>query len=230
MALPDLLQWLATAGKTGALRIERNRITKVICMKAGRIIGCSSDDPPNRLGQYLLSRDRISADQLRQALASQAETGQHLGRILVEMGALAAEDLTGHLESKAEETIYSIFDWSDAVFRFHDDAEPEDGMFPVELRVEDVLLRGLQRFDEMARIRQVLHDPAVILRYTNRPPGDGAAPATPTPDVREYHRDPAYSRYDRADRFPSTRECSAKRSTRIECNAAAGNSPTTCSR
>jgi hypothetical protein len=171
MPLPDLLQWLAGALKTGLLRIERKRITKVIALKGGRIVGCSSDDPPHRLGQFLLSREKISAVQLREALAIQGENGQHLGRILVEMGAITPDDLTGHLEKKAEETVYSVFDWDDAVFRFEDGDDAVDDAFPVDLRVEDVLLRGLSRFDEMSRIRQVFHDPGIVLRYTSVPPG-----------------------------------------------------------
>jgi hypothetical protein len=171
MPLPDLLQWLAGALKTGLLRIERKRITKVIALKQGRIVGCSSDDPPHRLGQFLLSREKITESQLREALAIQSENGHHLGRILVEMGAITPGDLTGHLEKKAEETVYSVFDWDDAVFRFEESDDRVDDAFPVDLRVEDVLLRGLSRFDEMSRIRQVFHDPGIVLRYTSVPPG-----------------------------------------------------------
>jgi hypothetical protein len=170
MPLPDLLQWLATAGKTGTLQVEREKVTKCIQLGRGRIVGCSSDDPPQRLGQYLLSRERISADQLRAALRRQEETGLHLGRILVDMEILSHDDLSAHLEGKAEETIYSLFDWNDAVFRFEDGLAPRNDVFPVDLQVQDVLLRGLKRYDEMGRIRQVLHDPGIVLRYTNQPP------------------------------------------------------------
>ena len=44
MPITDLLQWLATAGKTGTLQVERNKIAKWIIMREGRIVGCSSDD------------------------------------------------------------------------------------------------------------------------------------------------------------------------------------------
>lgn len=170
MPLPDLLQWLAGANKTGVLEIERNRVTKVISFKNGHIVGCSSDDPPQRLGQYLLGREKISGAQLREALDKHASSGEHLGRVLVEMGAISREELTGHLEAKAQETIYSVFDWGDGVFRFEDNVEPQAGTFPLDLRVDELLLRGLKRFDEMARIRQVFHDPGIVLRYTATPP------------------------------------------------------------
>jgi hypothetical protein len=36
--------------------------------------------------------------------------------------------------------------------------------------VQDVLLRGLKRYDEMKRVRQVFQDPGIVLRYTEKPP------------------------------------------------------------
>ncbi len=171
MPLPDLLQWLATAGKTGILEIERQKVAKWIQFAAGRVVGCSTDDPPQRLGQYLLSREMITEAQLVEALAQQESSGQHLGATLVEMGVLAPNDLSSHLEGKAEETIYSLFDWNDGVFRYADGVpEAHRNHFPVDLQVEDILLRGLKRFDEMKRIREVFPSANMVLRYTELPP------------------------------------------------------------
>ncbi len=172
MPLPDVLQWLASAGKTGTFRVERSRVAKWISFRKGRVVGCSTDAPPQRLGQYLLARGRITDAELREALAAQERDGEPLGTILVAMGCVERADLAGHLESQAEETIYSLFDWHDGVFRYEDGLEEQDGIpFPLDMRVEDILLRGLKRFDEMTRIRQIFQDPGIVLRYTEIPPG-----------------------------------------------------------
>lgn len=168
MPLPDLLQWLGTARRSGTLQIERNKVVKWIVLEDGRVVGCSSDDPPERLGQFLLSRGRITEEQLREALRLQEASDKHLGMILVETGALSQQELEGHLAAKSEETIYSIFDWQDALFRFEDGRREVRHVMPVSLRVEDILLRGLKRHDEMQRIREVFHDPAQVLRRTQR--------------------------------------------------------------
>ena len=52
---------------------------------------------------------------------------------LVELGLLSPEELARHLEAKAEETVYSLFDWSDGVFRFEEGLPPRNNIFPVEL-------------------------------------------------------------------------------------------------
>ncbi len=172
MPLPDLLQWLATGEKTGTLRVERGRSVKTIRMREGRVTGCSSDDPSLRLGQFLLSRKKITEEQLRQALTTQEKSPGFLGQILVEMGALSSDEIQQELEAKAQEVIYSLFDRSDAVFRFEDE-EVEDltDVFPVDLQVEAILLRGMERIDDMTMIRELLYDPRLVLRYTSKPPG-----------------------------------------------------------
>ena len=171
MPLPDLLQWMASAAKTGMLRVERKKLTRWIQFDQGCVIGCSSDDPPQRLGQFLLSRELITADQLRQALELQETTGKHLGMTLVEMGFLSSDSLAQHLEAKAEETIYSIFDWTGGVFRFDPEEQPNKDVFTVNLQVQVILLRGMKRFDDMQRIRQLFDDSSLIVRYTSLPPG-----------------------------------------------------------
>jgi len=170
MPLPDVLQWLGGSRKTGTLQIEFNRVFKTIHVREGQIIGCSSNDPAQRLGHFLLSRGRITEDQLREALASQERTHRHLGMTLVEMKILSADELSRHLEDKADEIIFSMFDWNEAVFRFHEVLKDEDHVFPVSLRVEDVLLRGVKRLDEMAEIRAVFNDPGIVLARTEREP------------------------------------------------------------
>jgi hypothetical protein len=170
MPLPDLIQWLGISQKTGTLEVEKSRVTKRVFFKEGRIIACSTEDPNELLGHFLVSRGRLTEQVLSQALSRQEITRQHLGTILVEMGAINREDLIRHLEAKAEETIFSLFDWDDAEFRFHDNQLMEANIFPVSLRVEDVLLRGAQRFDEIKEIRTVFHSPGIVLRRTDRQP------------------------------------------------------------
>ena len=173
MPLTDLLQWLASARLTGTLQIERNKVSKSIVFHDGQVIGCSSDDPPERLGQFLIARGKISEEQLCHALTIQESSGRHLGMTIVEMGALSPEELSSHLEAKAEETIFSLFGWDDAVFRFQQGTRDEANVFPISLRVEDVLLRGLKRYDEIQRIREVLHDSRMVLRRTSKAPPQG---------------------------------------------------------
>ena len=170
MSLTEILQWLGNAGKTGALSIERNKVVKRILVREGRIIACASQEPSDMLGHFLVSRGRISEETLRKALTVQEADKAHLGRILVDMGALTEDELRRSLEDKSQETIFGLFEWEDAAFRFEDGDVDDANIYAVNMRVEDILLRGAQRWDEILRIREVFDDPGIVLARTARVP------------------------------------------------------------
>lgn len=173
MPLPDLLQWIAAVRKTGTLELLRGKGSKRILFREGRVAACASDEPADRLGHFLVSRGRITVGALRDALAKQESSGKHLGALLVESGLLTEQDLAHHLEAKAEETLISVFDWHDAAFTWHEGALPEGYVLPLNLRVEELLLRGARRHDEAKRIDAVFHDAGIVLTRTEkRPPAE----------------------------------------------------------
>src|SRR5262245_21732129 len=135
MALAEILQWLGNARKTGTLSIERNKVEKRILVRDGRVIACSSQEPADMLGHYLVSRGRISEEVLRAALAAQESERAHLGRILVSRGALEEDELLRCLEDKAQEAIFGLFEWSDAEFRFADGETSDPNIYAVNMRV-----------------------------------------------------------------------------------------------
>ncbi len=170
MPLTDLLQWLGSARASGTLSVEHAKIVKTFVFRDGLVTGCSSDDPPQRRGHFLVSRGKITEEQLRYALKLQESTGEHLGRILIGMGALSEKDVSEHLAAKAEETIFSIFDWDHASFHFEDDILDVANLMQVTIAVEDILLRGLKRYDETRMIREVISGPNQVLAHTEKEP------------------------------------------------------------
>ena len=168
MPLPDLLQWIGSAGKTGRLEIARGRVRKNILLRDGKLIGCTSDDPSDMLGHHLVARGSITEVALREALQRQQADRIPLGEALVAMGLLTRDDLRRHLEQKTEEAIFGLFVWPGGEFRFHEGPIDDPNLVAVDLRVEDVLLRGAQRLDESARIREVFVDQGVVLGPTDR--------------------------------------------------------------
>ncbi len=164
----DLLQWIEASRKSGVVEIEQNNIKKTIVCHEGAIIACTSDDPATRLGQSLLAQRMITEEQLGIALQIQEETGQILGDILVEQGVVDQEVIYRHVSAKAEEAIYSLFDQADTYFQFDENGVEPEFLVPVNLRIQDVLLKGIQRYDEMQRIRRVFTTNGVILARTEK--------------------------------------------------------------
>ncbi|HVT18796.1 MAG TPA: DUF4388 domain-containing protein [Thermoanaerobaculia bacterium] len=162
MQLEELLQWLSQSQKTGTLEISSGKVEKKIFFKDGRILSSSSTKPEEYLGHFLVSQGLISEMELAKAIELQQKTRTLLGKILVTAGALRENDLHRMLRFKAEESIYDIFSWKEADFRFVEDALPETAMVPMSLDVTAIVMEGVQRIDEWKRIRQLIPTQDVI--------------------------------------------------------------------
>jgi hypothetical protein len=179
MALPDVLQWLGSARKTGVLELEDNRVTTRIYYREGRIVACSSEDPPKLIGQYLLFHGEITEEVLRRTLSIQETTGRSLRDILEEESIVSRDALDRIVASKAQETILSLFQLEEATFAFIEDKEPPATAMDVDLEVQDLLLHGMKRLDDMERIRERLNLEGVPFR-TGSQPHPGIAEDWPT--------------------------------------------------
>ncbi len=124
MALADVLQWIDGARKTGILRVTRGKANAMFHFTEGRLTGGTSNDPPLLLGQFLLSRGKITEDTLHEALELQEKNHRLLGDILLQMGAVTAEELERACVAKAEETIFGLLEWTEAMVEFDPEAKP----------------------------------------------------------------------------------------------------------
>jgi hypothetical protein len=168
MPLTDLLQWLSMAQQTGRLEIRNGPITKTLFVEKGRLIAAFSHDPNEMLGQFLLARGAITEDDLRRGLRAQDKSRITLGKILVTCKVLSEADLKTALTEQAQEIIYTLFEWEEATFEFHAGESPDRYTLPVSLKLEDEVLKGVQRLDETKRIREVLPNGQVVLIRTGK--------------------------------------------------------------
>lgn len=170
MTLPEVLQWIMNGKKTGRLEVERKSARRSIYCRDGHVVACFSNDPSMLLGQFLLCHGRISEATLREALERQDRTNVNLGRILVDMRALREDQLQHTIASKAMETIHGLFDWKEASFEFVPHEQPCEGTIEVDLRLEEVLLEGALRMDQMEEIREAFPSTDLVVERTGQRP------------------------------------------------------------
>ena len=170
MELSDLLQWLGSARKTGECVVRRDATTRHVYLRDGRIVGASSNEPHLLLGQFLVAHGRIDENVLLQCMRLQEAAGRSLGTLLVEAGHLTQIELEQAVRAKTQETVYGLFDWGEARFRFEQGRRPPRDTVRLDLPVESVTLEGVRRLDEMNRIRKQLPSRQVVLHRTNRAP------------------------------------------------------------
>jgi len=177
MALGDLLQWIEQGRKSGTLVVQGERYVKRIVVSEGCVVASSSNDPTDHLGHFLLRFGLGDEPDLRRAIQTQQQTRAMLGRILVTIGAVTEEALQEALHQKAEETIFSLFLWREARFEFQPGSMPSTLAVPLNLEINDILMKGLTWYDELQHIRQVFASNRTIIRRTDRPIPDEVAPA-----------------------------------------------------
>jgi hypothetical protein len=169
MPLSDILQWLAGGRKTGALHIDHLSIRKRILLREGLISSSWSNDPRESLGQFLIRLGFVTEEQLFRALLTQEEKGRLIGAILIDEGILTEEQLRTALKEKAEETIFDLFLWPEGHFEFREGEVPPELYITAETPVTPVIMEGIRRVDEWARIRTVMPTLDVTFRIKAEP-------------------------------------------------------------
>jgi hypothetical protein len=156
MSVSDLLQFLASGRKSGTLKLGLGSIVKHIYLESGLIVGSSSNDPKEYLGQVLLHYGKIEEAQLQTAMEIQRQSGGKLGVILASRGFVTPEDVIEVLRTRTLEIIYDLFIWDAAHFEFFDNEPPPKDLIRIQVEVTSVIMDGIYRIDEWARYRTVI--------------------------------------------------------------------------
>lgn len=164
MSLAEIFQWLSIGSKTGTLQIEGTGVTKKVFFKSGTIASASSSDPKELMGQFLISSNKLTERQLRVALEMQSRDQMMLGDILLKQNILTKDELLDILRTASEEVIFDLFVWTEGDFEFHDGRLPEREVVNFNLDITHIILEGVRRADEWARIREVFTDGSVVAR------------------------------------------------------------------
>ncbi len=162
--LPDVLQLLGTAGKTGALSIRRGLEEKRIYFDKGRPVFASSSDYREKLGSVLLKEGCISEPDLETARITQEETGKRLGLVLLEMGLVGRDDLVVGLKTQAQMVTISLFQWWGGEFEFIEQPLPFPDEVMVGFNLNSMIMEAAKAVDDWNRVHAKLPDLDVIVR------------------------------------------------------------------
>jgi hypothetical protein len=156
MSVADVLQFLASGRKTGTLKIGRGSIIKQIYLEDGLIVGSTSNDPKEFLGQVLLHYGKIDEAQLKIAMDVHRQSGVRLGSVLADSGFVSKPDIMEVLRTRTLEIIYDLFIWEEADFEFFDGEPLPDGLIRIQVDATSVIMDGIYRVDEWSRYRRVI--------------------------------------------------------------------------
>jgi hypothetical protein len=169
--LPEIFQLIANGRKTGTLGIQKDDDIVMVYFKRGRIIYGYGPRQAFHLGQILKDRGRISAQQLEDAVSTQSReaSSKRLGQILMEKKFIDRADLEKVVRNQVEELVYSLLSWENGTFKFYENQYPTDEEITVDISVENAILEGYRRIDELNLLREALPDFSSILNIAETP-------------------------------------------------------------
>ncbi len=169
--LPDVLSFVAMIRETGKLVVQRLELERTIHWNNGEIVFASSNSPEHSLGQFLLRNGKITQAQYDESKRRVTPQVRH-GKLLVQMGALSPKDLWWGVKNQVLEIMYSLFGWKDGEFAFYDHSDDlAQERIVLQINTSSVIMEGIRRLDESARIREKIPDLDVVFAKVQ-----GAAP------------------------------------------------------
>lgn len=161
--LPDVLSFMAMIRRSGKLALREGQLDRTILWKDGDIVFAASNSPEHSLGQFLLRNGKITLEQYEESKRRVTPQARH-GKVLVQMGAISPKDLWWGVKNQVLEIIYSLFTWKGGDFAFYDSATEElsHERIVLQINTSSVIMEGIRRLDESARIREKIPNMEVV--------------------------------------------------------------------
>ncbi len=171
-SLADIFQLISFQRKTGILTLKSQDATVTVSVINGTIV--SADSLPKRiddhLGQVLVKKGLITAEQLEKALVIQAETMQKMGYILTHSNFITTEALKESLQTQILQIIFRLFRWTDGEYEFAQSENLDyDKEFINPIQIENVLMEGMRMLDEWPIIVKKIPSFNLIFKPTVKP-------------------------------------------------------------
>lgn len=156
--LPDVLSFVSMIRETGKLVVRRADLERMIHWKEGEIVFASSSSNEHSLGQFLLRNGKITLEQYEESRRRVTPQLRH-GKLLVQMGAISPKDLWWGVKNQVLEIIYSMLGWKEGDFAFYESNEElAQERIVLQINTSSVIMEGIRRLDETARIREKIPD------------------------------------------------------------------------
>ena len=154
-SFPDVLQLLALGQKSGCLSIVDGTKFGSVFFQHGKISFGAIVNRRDRLGDSLVKRGHLTRQQLDDALRQQVQQpGKRLGELLVESGCVARETVEKELRVLVEESVFSLFTWTQGVWTFEPDVHPDGRQLLTAINPESLLMEGARRVDEWSLVER----------------------------------------------------------------------------
>ena len=158
---------LAFQRLTGRLTLINDEMSVEIYLRDGHVAFASGEKRGAReqLGNILFRMGKVKEDALERALERCAREDRRLGQVLAEEGLVTPDDIKSALYKQTERSAYRAMAWGEGFFYFKLCELPDfTSDFPVELRVEELILEGVRRIGESRLILEKIPNQDIVFK------------------------------------------------------------------
>jgi serine/threonine-protein kinase len=153
VSFPKLFYRLAIARQDGRLVLAKNAIKKEIYLRQGMPEFVKSNIPAERLGEYLVERKIITAEQRDEAVKMMAAYSGRLGDTLVAMGLMQLHELAEVLAEQVREKLLEVFGWTTGSYRFFEAQTYKGEVIPLRIGSYALIAEGVRRYTSLEMLR-----------------------------------------------------------------------------
>ncbi len=158
--LLDVCTMVGQSRWSGELAVTSTTATRTVFLKEGNVIGAHSTAHRERLGEMLCQYGEMTEQQVEHAVRA-VGVDQRFGDAAVRLGFITRETLFRFLHRQAEQIVFEAMGVARGTFTFREELDEGQLMFPLSMSLQELLLEGVRRMDEMeffrTRIPSVQH-------------------------------------------------------------------------
>ncbi|MBW2058653.1 MAG: DUF4388 domain-containing protein [Deltaproteobacteria bacterium] len=154
----DIFYFLEAQSRSGVVTFEADNTAVDVTFKDGNIINANLKSRPieRTLGRILLHYERISQDQLKEAVSIQERTRKPLSQLLVSLGFVSKQDIKKVMKALIEESLRRLFLLSNPTFRIRNLNGSEIEDYAEEVAREQDFFRDFVRLNRAPFFNRVV--------------------------------------------------------------------------
>jgi len=171
--VPEILQLLALQRKSGVLHLVRDDDERqVLFLERGRIVATRDrrEEGADPFLGFLRGANYITADQLATIDRIRSESGKDAIYVMLSGGIVGRDRLVEAITQHTQQIVDNLLHWTRGSYEFSGDERSVPKLtLKVPLNIEELLMEGMRRMDELATIKQAVLAPDLHLLRSDDP-------------------------------------------------------------
>ncbi len=142
--LPEILATIEKYKVAGVIYVKDDKFERKIYISEGNIIFATSNNPDERLGEFLLYKGIITKEQYDESVVRLKRGEGRQGKILVNMGVLTPKDLYQYVREQIASIVYVCFDLEYGKVFFEIGRHKEEELIKISIPIKKAILEGIK--------------------------------------------------------------------------------------